>query len=100
MIIQMVTDIQILMSSSLYVNSPLVRFIYYTVQYVHFWGARLNLELSSLQEKRRKEEETEVQMNIKLAQEAAHGKMARDLSIEVTKTEYLLIRKVFIEKKD
>lgn len=35
------------------------------------------------EEKRRKDEETEVQMDIKLAQEAAHGKMARDLSIEL-----------------
>lgn len=35
------------------------------------------------EEKRRKEEEAEAQMDIKLAQEAAYGKMSRDLSIEL-----------------
>lgn len=36
-----------------------------------------------LQEKRRKEEEAEAQIDMQLAQEAAHAKMARDLSDEV-----------------
>ncbi|KAK2985187.1 hypothetical protein RJ640_010476 [Escallonia rubra] len=35
------------------------------------------------EEKRRKEEEAEAQLDIQLAQEAAHAKMARDLSIEL-----------------
>lgn len=36
-----------------------------------------------LQEKRREEEEAEAQLDMQLAQEAAHAKMARDLSNEV-----------------
>lgn len=35
------------------------------------------------QEKRREEEEAEAQSNIQRAQEAAHAKLARDLSNEV-----------------
>lgn len=38
-----------------------------------------------LQEKRRKEEEAEAQLDMQLAQEATHAKMAKDLSIEVVK---------------
>lgn len=36
-----------------------------------------------LQEKRREDEEAEAQLDMQLAQEAAHAKMARDLSNEV-----------------
>lgn len=36
-----------------------------------------------LQEERRKAEEAEAQLNMQLAQEAAHAKMARDISNEV-----------------
>ncbi|XP_019253666.1 PREDICTED: transcription factor GTE1-like isoform X1 [Nicotiana attenuata] len=39
------------------------------------------------EEKRRKEEEAEVQQDMQLAQEAAHAKMAKDLSIEVVKAQ-------------
>lgn len=35
------------------------------------------------QERRREEEEAEAQLDMQLAQEAAHAKMARDLSNEV-----------------
>lgn len=38
------------------------------------------------QEKRREEEEAEVQLNMQLAQEAAHAKLARDLCNEVKET--------------
>jgi hypothetical protein len=37
----------------------------------------------NLQEKRREDEEAEAQLDMQLAQEAAHAKMARDLSNEV-----------------
>lgn len=36
-----------------------------------------------MQEKRLEEEEAEAQLNMQLAEEAAHAKMARDLSNEV-----------------
>lgn len=36
-----------------------------------------------LQEKRREEEEAETQLDMQLAQEAAHAKMAREISNEV-----------------
>lgn len=37
----------------------------------------------NLQEKRREEEEAEAQLDMQLAQEAAHAKMAREISNEV-----------------
>ncbi|KAL2530830.1 Transcription factor GTE1 [Forsythia ovata] len=39
------------------------------------------------EEKRRKEEEAEMQLDMQLAQDAAHAKMARDLSIELGKVD-------------
>ncbi|XP_051114291.1 transcription factor GTE6-like [Andrographis paniculata] len=39
------------------------------------------------EEKRRKEEEAEMQLDMQLAQEVAHAKMAKDLSIELEKVE-------------
>lgn len=36
-----------------------------------------------MQDKRREEEEAEAQLDMHLAQEAAHAKMARDISNEV-----------------
>lgn len=48
------------------------------------------------QEKRREEEEAEVQLNMQLAQEAAHAKLARDLCNEVK--ENLLLKLNFGSK--
>ena len=39
--------------------------------------------MMNLQEKRREEEEAEAQLDMQLAQEAAHAKMAREISNEV-----------------
>lgn len=49
------------------------------LKFVHFWSNFI------FQEKRREEEEAEAQLAIQLAQEAAHAKMAKDLSEEVFK---------------
>lgn len=43
----------------------------------------LNSKVMYLQEKRREEEEAETQLDMQLAQEAAHAKMAREISNEV-----------------
>lgn len=43
----------------------------------------LNSKVTYMQDKRREEEEAEAQLDMHLAQEAAHAKMARDISNEV-----------------
>ena len=43
----------------------------------------LNSKVMYLQEKRREEEEAETQLDMQLAHEAVHAKMARDISNEV-----------------
>jgi hypothetical protein len=53
-----------------------------------------------LQEKRRKEEEAEAQIDMQLAQEAAHAKMARDLSDELDEVDLYLeeLREMVLQK--
>lgn len=52
------------------------------------------------QEKRREEEEAEAQLNMLRAQEAAHAKMARDLSNEVKLLSFLEnLKRIFIYEK-
>lgn len=52
------------------------------------------------EEKRRKEEEAEVQQDMQLAQEAAHAKMAKDLSIELDEVDMQLeeLREMVLQK--
>ncbi|KAF3613655.1 Transcription factor GTE1 [Capsicum annuum] len=52
------------------------------------------------EEKRRKEEEAEAQQDMQLAQEAAHAKMAKDLSIELDEVEMQLeeLRDMVLQK--
>lgn len=52
------------------------------------------------EEKRRKEEEAEAQIDIQLAQEAAHAKMARDLSDELDEVDLYLeeLREMVLQK--
>ncbi|XP_038678548.1 transcription factor GTE6-like [Tripterygium wilfordii] len=52
------------------------------------------------EEKRREEEEAEAQLDMQLAQEAAHAKMARDLSIEIDKLDMHLeeLRETIVQK--
>lgn len=52
-----------------------------------------------LQEKRRKEEEAEAQIDMQLAQEAAHAKMARDLSDEVVEISIAFHKTKYFQKK-
>lgn len=50
---------------------------------VNYFLIVYNFWVIYLQEKRLEEEEAEAQLNMQLAEEAAHAKMARDLSNEV-----------------